>query len=275
MDRSPWRHLHDTQARGRVRPRTRRFLLAPLAAAVISTGLYSLERAGAAPRVDRARPAGAAAIIADQLAPLGPATMVPVPPPEVVAAAAEPVSAAAAATQPFVDGLRGLGERQQALVDRMSAAAGSDPDDARQVEQVLSEISAFVRQAVGPAQEVLAQAEGAGLQAVALAAVCNCAAEMAAVAAARAAVLAAARTLRDRLATLGALTGAATLICAFFFVTPACLAALAAVAAATIAVSFAQDDLLAENARLRRAVAALAACEVRVRRDPACRPPSG
>lgn len=196
-------------------------------------------------------------------------------PPAVVATAAEPVIAAAAATQPLVDSLRELGERQQVFVDRMSTAAGRDPDDALQIERILSEISALVRQAEGPAQEVLGRAEGAGLQAVALAAVCNCAAEMAAVAAARAAVLATARTLRDRLATLGALTGAATLICAFFFVTPACLAALAAVAAAAIAVALAQDDLLAENARLRAAVAALAACEVRVRRDPACRPPSG
>ncbi len=252
-----------------------KFLLLPLAAVVISSGLYRLERADAAPRVERSRPRVGAVAAGGRVGQLGPATTIPPVSADTVAGSADRVTEAAAAAQPLTDSLRDLGARQQEIVDRITNDRATNRDDGREAEALLAAIMATARQVQGPAEALLAQADVAGAQVADLAVICNCAAEMAAVAAARTAVRNAARTLRDRLATLGVATAAATLICAFFFVTPACLVALAAVAAAAIAVSFAQDDLLAETAGLRVAVAALAACMVRVRRDPACRRPSG
>lgn len=183
------------------------------------------------------------------------------------------IAQAGTALEPLAGRLDRVALELNDILDRARSGAADDSTGVR-TRALLAEAGQITAQADRLVAAAVATGEASGA-ADQLAPVCNCDAERAAVNAARTALIAAGRVLRNALATLGAATAAATLICAFFFVTPACLAALVAVAAATAAVSFAQDDFLAESARFRAAQANLAACLARVRTDPACRRPSG
>lgn len=251
-----------------------KFLLLPLAVVVISSGLYRLERADAAPRVVRSRPRAGAAAAGGRVAQLGPATTLPLVSAGAIGSSADLVTQAAAAAQPLTDSLGNLGARLRDVVDRITNDGATNPAEAQEAETLLAAIMATARQLQGPAEALLAAGELDGAQAADLTVICNCTAEMDAVAAARTAVRTALRTLRDRLAAVIVAVAAAAVVCSFFFVSPGCLTALLALAGLAVAVSFAQDDLLVQTALLRAAVAALAACIVRVRQDPACRPPS-